>query len=88
MHGESVLVCSRSGSAQSLSGYAANGWGREPSHKQARQGVKILEIAKQHKSEINAGYTHVSPNPLVAPREGVGRLPQVYNFTKSLPTAC
>ena len=41
------------GIAQTLAGYAANEWNREPSHKQARQGVAILEIAKQHESEIN-----------------------------------
>ena len=41
------------GIAQTLAGYAANEWNREPSHKQARQGVAILEIAKQHEAEIN-----------------------------------
>ena len=41
------------GIAQTLSGYAANEWDREPSHKQARQGVAILEIAKQHAGDIN-----------------------------------
>ena len=41
------------GIAQTLSGYAANEWNREPSHKQAKQGVAILEIAKQHEAEIN-----------------------------------
>ena len=41
------------GIAQTLAGYAANEWDREPSHKQARQGVAILEIAKQHEAEIN-----------------------------------
>ena len=41
------------GIAQTLSGYAANEWDREPSHKQARHGVAILEIARQHESEIN-----------------------------------
>ena len=34
------------GIAQTLAGYAANEWDREPSHKQARQGVAILEIAR------------------------------------------
>ena len=43
------------GIAQSLSGYAANRWDREPSHKQARQAIKILEIAKQNEVDINAG---------------------------------
>ncbi len=41
------------GIAQTLAGYAANEWDREPSHKQARQGVAILENAKQHEAEIN-----------------------------------
>ena len=41
------------GIAQTLAGYAANEWYREPSHKQARQGVTILEIAKMHGGEIN-----------------------------------
>ena len=41
------------GIAQTLSGYAANEWNREPSHKQAKHGVAILEIARQHESEIN-----------------------------------
>ena len=41
------------GIAQTLAGYAANEWAREPSHKQARQGIAILEIAKQHEAEIN-----------------------------------
>ena len=41
------------GIAQTLAGYAANEWNREPSHKQARQGVAILEIARQHEAEIN-----------------------------------
>ena len=41
------------GIAQTLAGYAANEWDREPSHKQARQGAAILEIAKQHEAEIN-----------------------------------
>ena len=43
----------QSGIAQTLAGYAANEWDREPSHKQARQGVAILEISKQHEAEIN-----------------------------------
>ena len=43
------------GISQTLAGYAANGWDREPSHKQAKQGAVILEIAKQHEAEINAG---------------------------------
>ena len=41
------------GIAQTLAGYAANEWDREPSHKQARQGVAILEITKQHEAGIN-----------------------------------
>ena len=41
------------GIAHTLAGYAANEWDREPSHKQTRQGVAILEIAKQHEAEIN-----------------------------------
>ena len=41
------------GIAQTLAGYAANEWDREPSHKQAKQGVAILENAKQHEAEIN-----------------------------------
>lgn len=41
------------GIAQTLAGYAANEWAREPSHKQARQGVAILEVAKQYEAEIN-----------------------------------
>ena len=41
------------GIAQTLAGYAANEWNREPSHKQARQGVAIIEIAKQHEFEID-----------------------------------
>ena len=40
------------GIAQTLAGYAANEWDREPSYKQARQGVTILEIARQHEAEI------------------------------------
>ena len=50
-----LLLNWQCGIAQTLSGYAANGWDHEPSHKQARQGVKILDIAKQYDSEINAG---------------------------------
>ena len=42
------------GIAQTLAGYAANEWDREPSHKQARQGVAILEIARQHEADIKA----------------------------------
>ena len=42
------------GIAQTLAGYAANEWDREPSHKQARQGVAILEIARQHEADIRA----------------------------------
>ncbi len=38
--------------AQTLAGYAANEWDREPSHKQARQGVAILEIARQNEAEL------------------------------------
>ncbi|MYC67262.1 MAG: AIPR family protein [Acidobacteriia bacterium] len=41
------------GIAQTLSGYAANDWDRAPSQKQAKHGVTILEIAKQHDAEIN-----------------------------------
>ena len=41
------------GISQTLAGYAANEWDREPSHKQAKQGVAILEIAKQHEAEIS-----------------------------------
>ena len=41
------------GIAQTLAGYAANVWDREPSHKQARQGVAILEVAKQHEAEVS-----------------------------------
>ena len=41
------------GIAQTLAGYAANEWGREPTHKQAKQGVAILEIARQYQTEIN-----------------------------------
>ena len=39
------------GIAQTLAGYAANEWDRQPSHKQARQGVAILEIARQHEAK-------------------------------------
>lgn len=39
--------------AQTLAGYAANEWDREPSHKQARQGVAILEIARQNEAGFN-----------------------------------
>ena len=35
------------GIAQTLSGYAANEWDREPSHKQARHGVAILDGSSQ-----------------------------------------
>ena len=42
------------GISQTLAGYAANAWDREPSQRQAKQGVVILEIAKQHEAEINA----------------------------------
>ena len=42
------------GIAGTLAGYAANEWDREPSHKQARQGVAILEIARQHEADIKA----------------------------------
>ena len=41
------------GIAQTLAGYAANEWDREPSHKQARQAVAILEIARKDETEIN-----------------------------------
>ena len=43
------------GISRTLAGYAANGWDREPSHKQARQGVAILEVAKQNEAEVNEG---------------------------------
>ena len=36
------------GIAHTLAGYAAGEWYREPSHKQAKQGVAILELTKQH----------------------------------------
>jgi hypothetical protein len=35
------------GIANTLSGYAANGWKRKPSEKQAKYGVEILEIADE-----------------------------------------
>ena len=41
------------GIAQTLAGYAANEWNREPSHKQAKQGIAILEIARKHQTEKN-----------------------------------
>lgn len=42
------------GIAHTLAGYAANGWDREPSHKQARQGVAILELARQHECDVKS----------------------------------
>ena len=44
------------GIAQTLAGYAASEWDHEPSHKQARQGVAILEIAIQNEAEITGTY--------------------------------
>lgn len=38
----------QAGIAHTLAGYAASGWSRGPSAKQARQGVKILALAVEH----------------------------------------
>ena len=43
------------GIAQTLAGYAANEWDREPSPRQAKQGVAILEIVSHHDVEFTRG---------------------------------
>lgn len=43
------------GIALTLSGYAAGGWRKIPSAKQARQGVKILEISRESYPNGNNG---------------------------------
>jgi hypothetical protein len=42
------------GIANTLAGYAAGGWKKRPSEKQARQGIKILEIALPQVDKVNA----------------------------------
>jgi hypothetical protein len=41
-----VLVSWQKGIARTLAGYAAEGWQRLPSIKQARQGVKMIDQAR------------------------------------------
>jgi hypothetical protein len=43
-----VLQKWQAGIAHTLASYAANGWSRSPSPKQARQAVKILNLAAEH----------------------------------------
>ena len=39
------------GIAHTLAGYAANGWDREPSQKQAKQAIAIMDIARRQEDE-------------------------------------
>lgn len=48
-----ILQKWQTGIAHTLSGYAANGWKHEPSRKQAKQAVMILEVVRQHEVDFD-----------------------------------
>jgi len=55
-----LLKSWQAGIAHTLAGYAANGWSRAPSPKQARQGVQILDLAAEH-GELKKGALEGQP---------------------------